>query len=199
LVQAYCIENDVKTRWEDSRPGKHWIRSFQKRWSHRVKVRRPSNIKRSRAQVSPADIRGFFERLGPNLEGIPPTHIFNYDESPIKDDPGAEEAFFGAKVKHSEQVMNHSKVGFSVLFCVNGAGWMLPPMVVYKSANGTVYSKWCSGGPPGCVYAATKSGWFDMPTFNKWFSEGGFYLVRYWYLGTHLKDPRCLLIKKIYF
>jgi hypothetical protein len=92
----------------------------------------------------------------------------------MKDDPGAEEAFFGAKVKHSEKVMNHSKVSFSVMYCVNGAGWMLPPMVIYKSANSTVYIKWCQGGPPGCVYAATRSGWFDMPKFNQWFTEGSF-------------------------
>lgn len=173
-MQAYCIEHDVKTRWDDNRPGKHWIRSFQKRWSHRVKLKKPSNIKRSRAKVSPEDIRKFFERLGPNLKDIPATHVFNYDESPMKDDPGAEEAFFGAKVKYSEQVMNHSKVSVSVMFCVSAAGWMLPPMVIYRSANSTVYIKWCQGGPPGCVYAATKSGWFDMPKFNQWFTEVGF-------------------------
>jgi hypothetical protein len=59
-----------------------------------VKVKKLFNIKRSRAKVSPDDIKGFFERLKPNVEGVPPTHIFNFDESPIKDDPGAEDAFF---------------------------------------------------------------------------------------------------------
>lgn len=88
LVQSYCIENQVEVRWKDSKPGKDWIRNFQKRWSHMVKVRKPRNIKRSRAKVSPEAIRSFFERLSPNLENIPPTHIFNYDESPLKDDPG---------------------------------------------------------------------------------------------------------------
>jgi hypothetical protein len=49
----------VKTRWENDMPGYDWIRSFKERWSHRVKVKRPSNIKRSRAKVSPDDIKGF--------------------------------------------------------------------------------------------------------------------------------------------
>ncbi len=76
----------MKTRWENDRPGYDWIRSFDDRWHHRGKVKKLSNIKRSRAKVSPDDIKGFFERLKPNVEGIPPTHIFNCDESPIKED-----------------------------------------------------------------------------------------------------------------
>lgn len=171
VVQSYCIEHEVVTRWKESRPGKHWIRSFQKRWSHRVKLRKPTNIKRSRAKVGPAEVKAFFERLGPQLEGVPPTHIFNYDESPMKDDSGAEIAFVGAGVKHNEQVMNHSKLNYTVMYCCSAAGLMLPPMVVYKSINSTVYTTWCQGGPPNTVYAATKTGWVDMSKFNQWFTD----------------------------
>jgi len=62
LVADFCDENSVETRWTDNRPGKDWIRSFKKRWIHRIKVKRATNIKRSRAKVSPADVRKFFER-----------------------------------------------------------------------------------------------------------------------------------------
>jgi len=175
LVQSYCVTNSVKTRWENNRPGYDWIRSFKERWSHRVKVKKPSNIKRSRAKVSPDDIKGFFERLKPNVEGVPPTHIFNFDESPIKDDPGAEDAFFAKGQKYYEQVMNHSKVGYSLMFCCNAAGEMLPPMVIYKSGTGILCKIWCNGGPEGTTYAANKSGWFDMAMFTEWFTEVGFY------------------------
>jgi hypothetical protein len=48
---------------------------------------------------------------------------------------------------------------------------MLPPMTVYKSANGTFFTSWCEGGPPGATYAGNKSGWFDMEKFNAWFKE----------------------------
>jgi hypothetical protein len=88
LVQAYCVENGVETRWKDSKPGKDWVVSFQKRWSHKVKLRRPRAIKRSRAAVSPQIVRDFFEKLGPNVTGILATHFFNYDETNLKDDPG---------------------------------------------------------------------------------------------------------------
>lgn len=69
--------------------------------------------------------------------------------------------------------MNHSKVGFSLMFCCNAAGYMLPPMVVYKSSSGSVYSSWCEGGPVGATYAATRTGWFDMSKFNLWFKQAG--------------------------
>jgi hypothetical protein len=39
LVQCHCEEQGVKTRWENSRPGQAWVRTFRKRWSHRVKVK----------------------------------------------------------------------------------------------------------------------------------------------------------------
>ena len=38
LVQDYCVEYNVPTRWTNSRPGKDWVKLFKKRWSHRVKV-----------------------------------------------------------------------------------------------------------------------------------------------------------------
>jgi hypothetical protein len=84
LVQSYVVEHNIDTRFVDGRPGKDWIRQFQKRWSHRVKIRKPRNIKRSRAAVSPSIISAFYARLGRNLDGLPPSHIFNYDETCIK-------------------------------------------------------------------------------------------------------------------
>jgi transposase-like protein len=88
LVQSYVQENSVLVRWVDGKPGKDWIRNFQKRWKHRVVVKKPTNIKRSRAQISPKIIRDFFSHLEVTLQGVEPAHFFNYDESNVKDDPG---------------------------------------------------------------------------------------------------------------
>jgi hypothetical protein len=135
------------------------------------KVRKPTNIRRSRAKVSPADVRTFFEKIQPNLEGVPPNCIFNYDESPFRDDPGAEAAFFALRTRHCEQVQNHSKTSFSVMFCCSAAGDLVPPMTVYKSVTGGFYKMWGEGGPPGSTYTANKSGYFDMDKFTKWFTD----------------------------
>ena len=55
------------------------------------------------------------------------------------------------------------------MFCGSAAGNYLPPMVVYKSKN--LYATWTEGGVPGTVYDATPSGWFDLRTFEVWFSN----------------------------
>jgi hypothetical protein len=192
LIQAYCIEHGVKTGWVDDRPGKQWIRHFRVRWAHWVKVRKPTNIKRSRAAVSPQQVRDFFLRMGPNLEGVPRYNISNYDESPFQDNPAAEDAFCAGGTKYFEVVQNHSKTTFSVMFCCAASGDMLPPMVVYKCPRGSVYPCWCQGGPEGTVFASSKSGWFDMDRFNLWFKEVGHYpssfviqiFVFFFFLGT---------------
>ena len=171
LVQNYCNEHTVDVRWKNLRPGKHWVRAFRKRWQHEVKMKKPKNIKRSRAKVSPQVTKDFFKRLAPNLENIPATHLFNCDETNLRDDPEAELAFFSARSKYHEKVMDASKQCTSVMFCCSAAGEMLPPMVVFKSVNGSLYKCWCENGPANAVYAATKSGWLTTTEFNQWFSD----------------------------
>jgi hypothetical protein len=171
LVQAYCLEHSVNTRWKDNRPGKQWIRHFRRRWAHRVKIRKPTNIKRSRAAVSPQQVKDFCLRMGPNLEGVSRYNIFNYDESPFQDNPAAEDAFCGGGTKYFEVIQNHSKTTFSVMFCCAASGDMLPPMVVYQCPTGSLFQTWCEGGPEGTVYSSTRNGWFDMERFNQWFKE----------------------------
>lgn len=136
-----------------------------------MRIGKPTCIKRSRAKVSPNIVRAFFKKIKPNLEGVPRHNIFNYDETGFSDNPGAEEAFFGAGSKYFEVVKNHSKTNISVMFCVSAAGDMLPPMVVYKSSSTSVYKQWITGGPDGARYAATTSGWFDRITFVLWVKE----------------------------
>ena len=81
LVQAYVLENNANVRWTNGKPGKEWVRNFQRRWAHRVKVKKPTNIKRSRGNVSPIIVKKFLEKLKPQVQGVPATHFFNYDET----------------------------------------------------------------------------------------------------------------------
>ena len=76
----------------------------------------------------------FFDRLEKSVEGISSSNIYNYDETNLRDDLGT--------------------------FCGSATGEFLPPYIVYKVNN--CYESWCQGGPEGAIYAATKSGWFDI-------------------------------------
>lgn len=173
LVQAHVTEHQllVPESWTNGMPGIGWVKKFRKRWAHRVKTRRPTNIKRSRAKVSPNIVRKWFADHAAELQGVPASHIFNYDETGFRDDPGAEVAFFGRECRYYEKVQNHSKAQYSVEFCVSADGTMLPPMTVYKSNTTSVYTSWCDAAPQSYVFAATKSGWFDMQAFEKWFRK----------------------------
>ena len=66
--------------------------------------------------------------------------------------------------------MDSSKVAFSVIFCGNAEGEVVPPYVVYKSVH--LYSQWVAADPPGTRYNQSKSGWFDETTFTEvaWFA-----------------------------
>ena len=52
------------------------------------------------------------------------------------------------------------------MFSGNAAGQFLAPMIVYKALN--VYQGWTESGT---LYDATKSGWFDSGTFERWFFQ----------------------------
>jgi hypothetical protein len=54
LVQSYCMQHGLKTKWEDDRPVRHWVRNFRKRWSHRGKLKK---TKEHQAQTSKGEPR----------------------------------------------------------------------------------------------------------------------------------------------
>ena len=120
-------------------------------------------IKRGRAEVSHDDVKKCFTNYE-KTAGIPAKNIFNYDETNLRDNPGAVKALFKRGVKYAEQVRDHSKTAISVMFCASAVGELVPPYVVYKGLN--CYDSWCQRGPRGALYTSTKSGWFDMFTFE---------------------------------
>lgn len=63
--------------------------------------------------------------------------------------------------------MDSTKSATSVMFAIDAPGVMLPPYVVYKSLQ--MWEPWALGGPKGCRYNRSPSGWFDQPIFEEWF------------------------------
>lgn len=89
----------------------------------------------------------------------------------MRDDPGSEQCLFRKGVRYAEQVKDHSKTCFSVMFCCSADGVLLPPMTVYKSLSGNFYTTWAEGGPPGSVFTCNKAGWFNMKEFETFFEK----------------------------
>ena len=126
-----------------------------------------ANIKRSRAAVDEQILTKYIQNLKKVVDNVPETHIWNLDETNLTDDPGKVRIICRRGVKYPERICNFSKSSTSLMICGSASGEILPPYVVYKS--GQLWTTWTEGGPQGCRYSHSKSGWFDAVTYNDWF------------------------------
>jgi hypothetical protein len=124
-------------------------------------------MKRVEANLSEEIIDEYFRHLAQEIEADPPGNIINYDETNLCHDPGKERVFVSRGTRHASRIMDTSKSSTSIIFAGSGDGVLLPPYVVYKSKH--LYPEWCEGGPTGCRFNRTDSGWFDGDTFEDWF------------------------------
>ena len=146
-------------------PGDGWALGFMKR--NGLTSRIATNIKRKRASISKEQLKQYFDNIQIELKDVAQCNIWNYDETNLRDDPGARKYVMKRQTNYPERIMDSSKVTFLVMFCRNAEGEVVPPYVVYKSAH--LYSQWIAAGPPGTRYNQSKSGWFDETTFTDWF------------------------------
>lgn len=180
IAKAYLDKQGKNvSKFSNNLPGHDWALSVLKRHKDDFSQRVASNIKKARAKVGPDSINEYFEHLKTEVEGIPPSNIFNYDESNLSDDPGKKRCIYRRSVKYPERVMNFSKSCTSIMICGSADGVLLPPYVIYRSTH--LYDTWKERGivgkpccPEPCCsrgsrYNRTQSGWIDGPTFRDWF------------------------------
>ena len=166
IINAYLTkQNRVMKEFTSNIPGDDWVTSFMDR--HGLTNRIATNIRRKRAQISKEQLQEYFNNVEQELKDVPSSNIWNYDETNLRDDPGARKYVMKRGTKYPEKVMDSSKVAFSVMFAGNAEGDVLPPYVVYKSVH--LYNQWVEGGPPNARCDRSKSGWFDETTFTDWF------------------------------
>lgn len=182
FVKSYLDGKGInEPKFADNLPGDDWVKLFLKRHNRTLGPRWAANIKKSRAAVTKTIVSEYFDNLRITVDGIEPTHLFNYDETNVSDDPGKIKAIFRKGVKYPERVMNHSKSSTSVMMCGSASGDLLPPYIIYKGEH--LWNTWKEGGPKGlpcCTqpccsagsrYARTKHGWIDSETFSDWFES----------------------------
>ena len=56
--------------------------------NHNLTKRITDNVKAARADANTEVLNNYFDRLEETLNNIPPSNIFNYDETNVTDDPG---------------------------------------------------------------------------------------------------------------
>lgn len=167
IVAAYLTKKGrIVKQFKINIPGYEWARSFL--MSHPILTERfAANIKKARASVTQEVLSKYIDNLKEVVNGVPPTNLWNYDETNLTDDPGNKKVLCKKGCKYSERISNFSKISTSIMFCGNAAGDFLPPYVVYKAEH--LWTTWCENGPKRCRYNCTKHGWFDAGTFQDWF------------------------------
>lgn len=159
----------IERRFKNNSPGPKWMKSFLQRHRRTLSTRLSENIKRNRAAVTKEVVDKYFDNLQATLKDIPETHILNYDETNMSDDPGQEKVLVRRGSKHADRVLDSSKSSVSVMFTVSASGTRLPVYIVYKAQH--LHDSWIQHGPPGALYNRTSSGWFDSYIFDNWFER----------------------------
>ena len=154
-------------QFKNNLPGREFIFSFLNRHKDYTK-RITSNIKRSRASVSEDTIQEFHQNLYRELDGVPPSNIWNYDETCLVNEPGRSKCILKRGTRYPERIVESTKAGVSIMFCGNAEGEVLPPYSVYKS-TAVMMDSWVRGGPDGAHYNRSKTGWFNECLFECWF------------------------------
>ena len=129
------------------------------------------NIKRARAAVDEKVLCEYVEHLEKELEEIPPSNLWNFDETCLVNNPGRLKCIMKRGTRYPEQVVNHIKAGVSIMFSGNAEGkFLLPSSCVYKSTS-VIMNSWVRGAPPGTKFNRIKTGWFDEGTFECFFND----------------------------
>ncbi|XP_063239060.1 uncharacterized protein LOC134540325 [Bacillus rossius redtenbacheri] len=137
-----------------------------KRHKEIISERFCQNIKRARASISTSTVNEYFDNLAESIRDVPGSHIVNFDETNLTNDPGTTKIITKRGCKYPERVVNQSKSAVSIMFAASASGELLPCYVVYKSKH--LYTTWTEGAPKGTRFNCTQSGWFDGFTFEDW-------------------------------
>ena len=86
LELCHIAGNIVRKKKKDpdhKNPSKKWGYKFLKKYKVDLNLRKANNIVKRRADITADDIKEYHKNLTVSLEGVPPTHILNYDEKPF--------------------------------------------------------------------------------------------------------------------
>lgn len=169
IVKKYLDDNKRHIKiFKNNLPGWEWGKLFLERQTC-LKQKVAHNISRKRAQVNQEIIEKFYENLSVELENVPPSNIFNFDETGFHDVPKKQKHLFRRQCRNPEIIRNSTKSCYTVMFCSNAEGEFVPPYIIYKGKQ--KWSNWLMGAPRGTRMAVTPSGWIDAATFDDWFEQ----------------------------
>lgn len=103
FVKSYLDKKGVVSVFKNNMPTHSFTYKFVSRHPD-LSIRTANPIKRTRAAVTREMVTAFIEHWTKTIEGVPPSSIFNYDETNMRDDPGAKKCLFKKGTNYPEKV-----------------------------------------------------------------------------------------------
>ncbi|CAH2090637.1 unnamed protein product [Euphydryas editha] len=169
IVKGF-LDNEKRLikEFKNNLPGWEWGKLFLERHPD-IKPKVAHAISRKRAQVTQEMVQNYFDYLHKELQDVPPSNIFNFDETGFHDNPKKQTLLFRRSCKNPEIILNSTKSCYTVMFCCNATGEFVPLYIIFKAKQ--KWTSWIQGAPAGTRMAVTNSGWIDAATFEDWFEE----------------------------
>lgn len=181
--------------FKDDRPGRHWYEAFLKRHPQ-LSLRTPQNLTKSRASVTEAKIRSWFQEVKTYLKDSncldvchDPRRVFNTDEAAFFLNPKEAKVI----VKKGEKTVynfvgNDEKECLTTLITGNASGDIAPPMVIYSYDR--IPANVASKIPDHWGVGKSESGWMTGETFYEFIAN----IFFPWVLNQKIPLPIILFV-----
>ena len=167
------VQRILETRGFDGTLSTGWWTSFRKRHPE-VVLRSSSQLSAVRSRATDVDMLDrYFDLLEETLTSYDllhsPAQVYNMDESGMPLDPKPPKLIFQRGCQHAAAFSSGNKKQITVVGCVNAAGNVMPPMVIW--ARKTLPPELAIGEVPGSRYGLSTKGWIDHELFDNWFHK----------------------------
>lgn len=160
----------VPDTWNKNKmAGIEWMRSFMKRNSGFVSLRKPESCSFSRAtSFNKHNVSFFFKNLQNVMKRCPSfadgSRIFNLDETGVTTVQSPTRVIAQKGVKRLNQITSGERGVLVTVCCViNAYGNKLPPTFIFPRVNFKSHMQ--HGAPPGSLGLACQSGWMNSDLF----------------------------------
>ncbi|XP_071578860.1 uncharacterized protein [Temnothorax nylanderi] len=173
-VARLVVRLERPTPFKENRPGRHWYEAFLRRHPE-LSQRIVQNLSYSRASATEERLRNWFAEVESylttqNLLNIDPSRVYNCDESAFFLCPKAENVIARKGARSVYKVVNgDEKECLTVLFMVNAAGVMVPPMVMYWYQR--IPASVVRNVPKGWSIGISERGWMTAETFYEYIAN----------------------------
>lgn len=166
IVKRYLDSNNKRiATFKNNLPGYDWGALFLERHPALKNVIGKSS-QTKHAQIDKHKIKKFFDNISKEIDGVSPNNIYSVDELGFNDNPNKHKVVFRRESRHPGYIKNGLKSCYTVAFCGNAAGKILPPYFIFKE------TQQCSDSifqvESGFRTAVSSTGWFNKTVFEDW-------------------------------